>query len=101
VAALRVPAHYVCRTRNHRAGARISEHGKGRAIDISAIILDDGTTITVQDDWNGSQYGTALRRMHQNACGVFGTTLGPGSDGMHENHFHYDTAQHRGGPYCR
>jgi hypothetical protein len=101
VAALRVPAHYVCRTRNHRAGARISEHGKGRAIDISAIILDDGTTITVQDDWNGSQYGKALRRMHQNACGVFGTTLGPGSDGMHENHFHYDTAQHRGGPYCR
>lgn len=101
VTGLRVPAHYVCRPRNHRDGARISEHGKGRAIDISAILLDDGTAITVLDDWRGSRYSKALRRMHQNACGVFGTTLGPGSDGFHENHFHYDTAQHRGGPYCR
>ncbi|NBB97962.1 MAG: extensin family protein [Alphaproteobacteria bacterium] len=101
VTALRVPAHYVCRTRNHRPGARISEHGKGRAIDISAIIFADGQTVTVQEGWSRSKYSSALRDMHRNACGIFGTTLGPGSDGMHENHFHYDTAQHRGGPYCR
>jgi len=101
VTGLRVPAHYVCRTRNHRRGARVSEHGKGRAIDISAITFDDGETITILDDWTGSRYSRALRRMHSKACGIFGTTLGPGSDGMHENHFHYDTAQHRGGPYCR
>nr|WP_082700251.1 extensin family protein [Roseibaca calidilacus] len=101
VSRLRVPAHYACRTRNHRPGARISEHGKGRAIDISAIELANGDTVTVRDDWAGSRYSRALRRMHQNACGIFGTTLGPGSDGMHENHFHYDTAEHRGGPYCR
>lgn len=101
VTELRVPAHYVCRTRNHRPGARISEHGKGRAIDISAITLDDGQTISVLEDWSGSRYSPALRRMHSTACGIFGTTLGPGSDGMHENHFHYDTAQHRGGAYCR
>lgn len=102
VTELRVPAHYVCRTRNHRPGARISEHGKGRAIDISAIILNDGTAITVQDDWpRRSRYSLALRQMHAKACGIFGTTLGPGSDGLHENHFHYDTAVHRGGPYCR
>ena len=101
VTALRVPAHYVCRTRNHRPGARISEHGKGRAIDISAILLATGETITVLDDWSDSRHSRALRQMHDNACGIFGTTLGPGSDGMHENHFHYDTARHRGGPYCR
>lgn len=101
VVRLQVPAHYVCRPRNHQEGARISEHGKGRAIDISAILLDDGTTITVLEDWRGSRYSNALQQMHRNACGVFGTTLGPGSDGLHENHFHYDTARHRGGPYCR
>jgi hypothetical protein len=39
--------------------------------------------------------------MHRAACGTFGTTLGPGSDGMHEDHFHYDTARHRNGAYCR
>ncbi len=101
VTGLRVAAHYVCRTRNHRPGARISEHGRGRAIDISAIELADGETMTVLNDWHNSPHSRALRQMHGAACGTFGTTLGPGSDGMHEDHFHYDTARHRGGPYCR
>jgi hypothetical protein len=39
--------------------------------------------------------------MHRAACGRFGTTLGPGSDGMHEDHLHFDTARHANGPYCR
>ncbi|TVP74013.1 MAG: extensin family protein [Rhodobacteraceae bacterium] len=98
---LRVAAHYVCRPRNHRAGAQISEHGRGRAIDISGVILADGTEISVLRDWRNSPHSRALQQMHRAACGTFGTTLGPGSDGMHEDHFHYDTARHRGGPYCR
>ena len=101
VAELRVAAHYVCRTRNHRPGAPVSEHGKGKAIDISAITLANGDVISVREDWRGSRYSSVLRQMHRAACGTFGTTLGPGSDGMHEDHFHYDTATHRGGPYCR
>ena len=32
IKSLRVVAHYACRTRNNQAGAKISEHGKGRAI---------------------------------------------------------------------
>ncbi len=101
VTGLRVAAHYVCRTRNHRPGARVSEHGRGRAIDISAITLANGDAISVKDDWRGSRYSRPLQNIHRAACGTFGTTLGPGSDGMHEDHFHYDTARHRGGPYCR
>jgi hypothetical protein len=27
--------------------------------------------------------------------------LGPGSDGFHEDHLHYDVARHGGGAYCR
>ncbi len=95
---LQVAAHYVCRTRNHRPGAPVSEHGRGKAIDIRAVTLTDGTTLSVRDDWADSR---RLRRAHKAACGIFGTTLGPGSDGMHEDHLHYDTARHRGGPYCR
>lgn len=98
---LRVAAHYVCRTRNHRAGARVSEHGKGRAIDISAILLAGGGEINVLRDWGQGAAGDVLRQVHRQACGTFGTTLGPGSDGMHEDHFHYDTARHGNGPYCR
>lgn len=101
VAGLRVAAHYVCRTRNHRTGARVSEHGKGRAIDISAILLADGSELNVLRDWGQAGAGDVLREVHARACGTFGTTLGPGSDGMHEDHFHYDTARHGNGPYCR
>lgn len=91
-----VAAHYVCRGRNNRPGARISEHGRGRAIDIAGIAFADGSAVSVADD-----YGRALRRAHRAACGIFGTTLGPGSDGYHEDHLHFDTASHRNGPYCR
>ncbi|MCH8466757.1 MAG: extensin family protein [Roseinatronobacter sp.] len=101
VVGVQVAAHYACRTRNHIAGARISEHGRGRAIDISAIQLANGSEISVARDWRASRHSRALRQMHRAACGTFGTTLGPGSDGRHETHFHYDTARHRGGPYCR
>ncbi len=98
---LRVAAHYACRTRNGRAGARISEHGKGRAIDISAVRLHDGTLITVQNGWNGKDTGKLMRQLHRGACGPFGTVLGPEADRFHKDHFHFDTARYRSGTYCR
>ena len=101
IAQLRVAAHYACRTRNHQRGARISEHGKGRAIDISAITLRDGDVITVLEGWDQRKDGRILRQMHEAACGPFGTVLGPESDRFHKDHFHFDTAQYRSGPYCR
>ena len=96
----RVAAHYACRTRNNQRGARISEHGKGRAIDISGFTLKDGSTLTVLNDWN-SRHRRALRSMHRAACGPFGTVLGPNSDRFHRDHFHFDTARYRSGAYCR
>ena len=96
LASLQVAGHYACRPRNNQAGARMSEHGRGRAIDVGALVLADGSQLTIAEDWPDP----ALTRMHQVACGIFSTTLGPGSDGFHEDHLHYDTAQGRG-PYCR
>ena len=43
LSSMKVAAHYACRTRNHQPGAKISEHGKGRAIDLSAFRMSDGT----------------------------------------------------------
>ena len=98
---IRVPAHYACRTRNSRPCARLSEHAKGNAIDISAFILADGTSLTVLGDWNGKN-SALMRRLHTSACGPFRTVLGPNSDRHHQDHFHFDVAQHRGGgTYCR
>ena len=101
VVALRVAAGYSCRPRNSRPGARLSEHGRGRAIDIGALMLADGSRITVFDGWNDRRDGRLLRRLHSAACGPFGTVLGPESDRFHRDHFHFDTADYRSGPYCR
>lgn len=100
VTGLQVAAHYACRGRNNKKGARISEHGRGKAIDIAGFTLADGTELSVLNDYNSNR-GKAMRKVHKGACGIFGTTLGPGSDGYHENHLHFDTARYRGGPYCK
>jgi hypothetical protein len=100
VVALTVPAHYACRTRNHKKGAKLSEHARGNAVDISVIHLANGQQVSVLRGWRG-EYGQMMRAAHKAACGIFSTTLGPGSDGMHEDHFHYDIARHRSGSYCR
>lgn len=93
---MQVAAHYICRSRNNIKGAKISEHGKGRAIDISAFVLSNGTVLTVERNYN-----KLLRRIYKAGCSYFMTTLGPGSDGYHENHFHFDTSARKGGAYCR
>lgn len=101
VSRIHVAAHYACRTRNNRKGARISEHGRGRAIDISGFTMEDGSQITVLKGWNAKASGRAMKTMHKKACGPFGTVLGPNSDGYHRDHFHFDTARYRSGAYCR
>lgn len=101
VQSLRVAAHYSCRTRNNQPGARISEHGRGKAIDISAINLRNGQAITVLRGWRDASVGPVMKRLHAGACGPFGTVLGPNSDRFHQDHFHFDTARHGNGPYCR
>lgn len=98
VAEIKVAAHYACRSRNNRPGAPISEHGRGRAIDIAGIRLGNGELVTVLGDYRGSK---VLQKARRAACGIFGTTLGPGSDRFHNDHLHFDTARHRNGPYCR
>ena len=101
VARIDVFASYACRPRNNQSGARISEHGRGRAIDIGGITLKNGTTMTVLKGWRDETQGPLLRHLHKAACGPFGTVLGPNSDRFHQNHFHFDTARYRSGPYCR
>jgi hypothetical protein len=101
VARLNVAGHYACRPRNNQKGARISEHGRGRAIDISGLVLKNGTVISVLKHWRDRTAGPILQDLHRAACGTFGTVLGPNSDRFHRDHFHFDTARHRNGSFCR
>lgn len=96
VVEIRVAASYICRSRNNKKGAKISEHGRGRAVDVAGFVFADGSEWSILRDYNRQ-----VRRAHKAACGIFGTTLGPGSDGYHEDHLHFDIAQHRNGAYCR
>lgn len=85
---------YECRGRNRVVGAKISEHGKGNAIDVRAFHLADGRRIELTDAKVDKPLRDALR---QEVCGRFTTVLGPGSDGYHEGHVHLDLAERRGG----
>jgi hypothetical protein len=98
---IRHASTYICR--NRASGAKISEHARGNALDISAFVLDDGRTVEVQG------YGPAdlperrfMAEVRQAACGPFKTVLGPGTDADHALHFHFDLAERRrGSTYCR
>ncbi len=100
LASVWVMASYSCRTRNHRKGARLSEHSYGRAIDIGGMTLINGRKVTVLEGWNKGSAGRYLRRIWRRACGPFKTVLGPESDRFHRNHFHFDIAQRRNA-FCR
>ena len=97
---LQVASGYACRPRNNQAGAKISEHGRGRAIDISAIGLKNGQSIDILNGWGHAQTGPVLKNAWRAACGPFTTVLGPNADAFHRDHLHFDTTPGRG-PYCR
>ena len=98
---IRVVSSYACRTRNSQRGARVSEHAIGNAIDIAGFTLDDGSVISVLKHWRSSKFGPVLKDMFSRACGTFSTTIGPDGDRFHQDHMHFDTANYRGGTYCR
>lgn len=99
LAKLEVADSYACRPRNNVRGNKMSEHGKGHAIDISALVLKGGDTVNVLRDWGVGAKGRLLATVRRAACGPFTTVLGPGSDRFHRNHLHFDTARGRN-DYC-
>ncbi len=108
VVAIRQMSSYACRRRGGitKGPVRISEHAFGNALDVGAFTLSDGTVISVLKDWGGlsalfNRKAAFLRAVHEKACGIFSTVLGPEANAAHKNHFHFDLG--RGGryKYCR
>ena len=86
---------YSCRGMNG-GHSRLSQHALGRAIDISGFRLSDGTTISVEHDWNGSGARREfLHRLARRACDHFSVVLTPDSDADHHNHIHLDIGPER------
>lgn len=90
---------YECRGRNRVVGAIISEHGKGNAVDVRAFTFIDGHVMSLTDMTAPKDLRASLR---ESACHRFTTVLGPGSDGYHESHIHFDDAErHNGYRICQ
>lgn len=81
---------YACRGRSSNK-ARLSEHSYGKAIDIGAFELEDGTIISLSRHWSaGDKKQAFLRRVAAGACPYFSVVLTPNSDSKHKDHFHLD-----------
>ena len=103
VVELKVAASYSCRPMNNVDGAKLSEHGHANAVDIAAFVLADGRMVSIKTGWAGSPAERRfLHAVHNGACQVFSTVLGPDYDFNHHDHFHLDLARHGGsGVICR
>jgi hypothetical protein len=78
---------FECRGRNRVVGAQLSEHGRANALDVRALKLANGQSLSLTDR-------TVPREVREDVlhsvCTRFTTVLGPGSDGYHEDHIHLD-----------
>jgi len=83
---------FECRGRNRVVGARLSEHGRANALDIRAIKLANGQSISLTDRTVARETRESV--LHS-VCARFSTVLGPGSDWYHEDHIHLDLSERR------
>lgn len=81
------------------AARKVSEHGLGNAVDVSAFVLRDGRRITIQDGWKSNDPAVRefLTVIHKSACKRFRTVLSPDYNAAHYNHLHLDMGK---GPFC-
>jgi hypothetical protein len=86
---------YSCRKIADSRGV-LSEHGKGNALDIMRIELNNGKDIDVKKPglFSFRQRGF-LNNVRADGCQYFNTVLGPGYNYDHRNHFHFDIKQRR------
>lgn len=82
---------YACRNRYGLADTRLSEHATANALDVAGFRLSDGRTVSVLRDFRDpGPAGQFLRRVRDEGCSLFNTTLSPDYNAAHANHFHFD-----------
>lgn len=96
VKAIRQGSSYSCRK---IAGEGVlSEHGKGNALDVMAIELNNGDTVDVRKPGLFAfRTRGFLNTVRADGCEYFTTVLGPGYNYDHRNHFHFDIKNRKNG----
>jgi hypothetical protein len=80
--------------------AKLSEHARSDAVDVSAFVLTDGRRIDIRSGWDGDRsVQQFLRTVRTSACRRFRTVLSPDYNASHQDHLHFDMGG-RGG-FCR
>ncbi|ESR25974.1 hypothetical protein N177_1309 [Lutibaculum baratangense AMV1] len=89
---------YVCRGRNGRRGARLSEHAFGNAADVGTLVFDEkAVQVKLRADDGNPKRAAFQKEIRAAACERFTTVLGPGTDLAHRNHLHLDLRQRKNG----
>ena len=79
----------------------LSEHGKGNALDVMSIELNNGDDIDVRKPGLFAfRTRGFLNNVRADGCQYFTTVLGPGYNYDHRNHFHFDLAKRRNGRHA-
>ncbi|MDX8495425.1 extensin family protein [Mesorhizobium sp. VK22B] len=87
---------YSCR--NIAGEGVLSEHGKGNALDVMSIELNNGDDIDVRKPGLFAfRTRGFLNNVRADGCQYFNTVLGPGYNYDHRNHFHFDVKNRRSG----
>jgi hypothetical protein len=92
---------YECRGRDRIAGAKLSEHAFGNALDLEAFVTERGKHLAIAGPRNSvsDDVQSFLALMKKTACPRFMTVLGPGSDAYHAQHLHIDLEERRHGTH--
>ncbi|WP_198018905.1 extensin family protein [Azorhizobium doebereinerae] len=91
VVAIKQISAYSCRGMNGQAGAKISEHAFGNALDVAGFRFANGVDISVKNGWKGPPEARGfLLQVQAGACEAFTTVLAPGSNVFHYDHIHVD-----------
>jgi hypothetical protein len=86
---------YDCRAERSEHSERKSQHALGKAIDVTAFELDDGTKISVLRDWRDKgDKSEFLHTVAKGACAYFSVVMTPNANALHHDHLHLDI-----GPY--
>lgn len=90
---------YQCRNRDHLANAKLSEHARGNAMDITAFVTAKGKHLELASITGGdvADMPSLPTLMKTTACRRFMTVLGPGGDPFHAEHLHVDLEARRSG----
>jgi hypothetical protein len=85
---------YQCR--NQTSASKLSEHAFGNGVDVMGFAFAKRAPLIIAFQAITSPEAAFQETVRSEACKVFSTVLGPGSDEAHGNHLHLDMRARRG-----